>query len=76
MKNSTIKGGYNLLVLLSDKDSFYNEEKFFPSLEEISGLYSGWKLIKSLEDEAEPENHSNTLSVHNHKLIFLIFQKV
>ena len=76
MKNSTISKGYNLLVLLSDKDSFYNEEKFFPSLEEISGLYSGWKLIKSLEDETEPENHSDNLSVHNHKVIFLIFQKV
>ncbi|MEK6833550.1 MAG: hypothetical protein AABY32_05885 [Nanoarchaeota archaeon] len=74
MKNSTIDGGYNLLVLLSNKDSLYNEEKFFPSLEEISKLYSDWKLIKNLEDETEFEEHSG-LPRHNHKLIFLIFQK-
>ena len=75
MKNSTVNGGYNFLVLLSNKDSLYNEEKLFPSLEEISKLYSDWKLIKSLEDETEFEEHSG-LPRHNHKLIFLIFQKV
>ena len=75
MKSSTIREGYNLLVLLSNKDSLYNEEKFFPSLKEISDLYSDWKLIKSLEGETEFEEHSG-IPMHNHHLIFLIFQKV
>lgn len=74
IQDSTSSGGYNLFVLNSDKDSLYDEEKFFPSFEEILKLYSGWKLIKSLEGETEFEEHSN-LPRHNHNLIFAIFQK-
>ncbi len=74
MKDSTIERGYNFLILMSNKDSLSNQEKFFPSFEEISELYSDWKLIKSLEDETEIEEHNN-LPPHTHHLIFLIFQK-
>lgn len=74
MKSATISRGYNFLILMSKEDSLYSKEKFFPSLEEIFALYSDWKLIKKIEDETELEEHSG-LSPHNHKLIFLIFQK-
>jgi len=75
MKDATLNRGYNFLILISNKDSLYNEENFFPSFEEISKLYSDWKLVKSLEGETDFEEHSG-LPRHNHKLIFLIFQKV
>jgi SAM-dependent methyltransferase len=74
MKDSTILGGYNFLILMSKDDSLYNQEKFFPSLEEIKDIYSNWDLIKNLEDETELEEHSG-LPKHSHRLIFLIFKK-
>lgn len=75
IKDSTANEGYNLLVLMSDKDPLYNKEKFFPSLEEIERIYSDWKLIKFLEDETEFEVHAD-MPMHSHKLIFLIFQRI
>lgn len=75
MKESTIDKGYNLLILFSDKDPLYNQERFFPSLNEILNIYAGWRKIKVLEEESEVEEHSG-LSPHTHKMIFLILQKV
>lgn len=77
MKDSTSKHGYNFLILLSNKDSLSSserQEKFFPSLEEISQFYTGWKTIKVLQDETQAEQHGN-LPQHTHNLIFVIFQK-
>lgn len=74
MKDSTVNGGYNFLILISDKDPKHDNERFFPSLNEASELYSDWKLIKSMEGETDFEEHDN-LARHKHGLVFLIFQK-
>lgn len=81
IQDSTAKNGYNFLILLSNKDSLSTEERFYPSMSEIMEFYPGseWKLIKSLEDETEPEQHGNAQTPdnipHTHHLIFAIFQK-
>ncbi len=81
IQDSTAKNGYNFLILMSNKDSLSTEGKFYPSISEITEFYpsSEWKIIKTLEDETEPEQHNNaseTLQTHHtHHLIFLIFQK-
>lgn len=74
IKDSTSKGGYNLLICLSDKDEMKREGKFYPNKKEILSLYSGWKVEKELQDETETEEHSN-LQPHKHNLIFLILKK-
>ncbi len=64
---------------MSNKDSFSknNLDRFYPSLDEILEIYKDWKVIKVLEDETEPEQHSNSNvqeHPHTHHLIFIIFQ--
>ena len=86
IQDSTAKRGYNFLILVSNKDSLSTEPsakgKFYVSMDEITEFYpsSEWKLIKSLEDETEPEQHKNPSELpqtpHTHNLIFLIFQKI
>ena len=78
IQDSTAKNGYNFLILMSNKDPLSNEDsakgKFYASMNEITEFYSSpeWKIIKSLEDETEPEQQSHP---HIHDLIFAIFQK-
>lgn len=73
IKNATSKGGYNLIICMSNKDESKQEEKFFPTKEEILSFYKGWKVEKELQDETEIEEHSNLLP-HKHNLIFLILK--
>ncbi len=75
MKQATSDSGYNLLICISNKDGMKQEEKFFPTKEEILSFYKGWKVEKQLQDETETEEHSN-LSSHKHNLIFLILKNV
>jgi len=73
IKDSTSKKGYNLIICMSDKDWMNQEEKFFPTKEEILDYYKGWKIEKELQNETEMEKHSN-LAPHKHNLIFLILK--
>jgi len=73
MKSSTTKGGYNLIICISNLDGIKNEENFFPTKEEILSFYNEWKLEKELQGETEIEKHSN-LPPHRHNLIFLILK--
>lgn len=81
IQDSTTKNGYNFLILMSNKDPLSIEGKFYASMSEIREFYPGseWKLIKSLEDETESEQHGNAQTSdnisHTHHLIFAIFQK-
>jgi len=74
IKNATSKGGYNLVICMSNKDKLKKEGKFFPTKEEILSFYRGWIIKKELQAETEIEEHSK-LSPHNHNLIFLILKK-
>jgi len=74
IKNATSKRGYNLIICMSSKDEMKQEDKFFPTKEEILSFYGGWKVEKQLQDETEIEEHSN-LPPHKHNLIFLILKK-
>lgn len=73
IKNATSKKGYNLIICMSNNDELEQEEKFFPTKEEILSFYEGWKVEKELQDETEIEEHSN-LPPHKHNLIFLILK--
>lgn len=73
IKSATSKGGYNLIICMSNLDSMNRKEKFFPTKEEILSLYGGWKIEKELQDETELEEHSN-FPPHKHNLIFLILK--
>lgn len=74
MKEATNKGGYNLLILMSNKDSMNLPGKFYPSLKEIKRVYSGWVEINSIQGETEKEVNSKGQE-HHHNLIFCLFKK-
>ncbi len=74
MKISTNKEGYNLLVLMSEKDNMNNFGKFYPSIEEVKKVYSGWDLIDYLQDDTEQEINSLGQK-HFHNVIFCLFKK-
>ncbi len=75
MKNATSNLGYNFLICMSNKDNLSNQNpnNFYPSLEELKKIYSGWKIIKQLQGFTEYEVHRNS-DPHKHNLIFIIFQ--
>ncbi len=74
IKIHTEIGGYNFLICLSEKDDFYNKEKFYPDSNELKRLYSGWKIIKFNQGFTPIEEHDD-LKPHKHNLIFMLAKK-
>lgn len=74
MKSATSKKGYNFLICMSDQEKHSNQEKFYPTLQEIKKIYKNWNLIKEVIGLTEIEEHDN-LGSHQHNLIFVLFQK-
>ena len=72
----TSNAGLNWLILMSDKDDFYksNPGNFYPNLELVKKLYSGWEILVEKQDYTEIENHDN-LGEHRHNLIFIVFRR-
>lgn len=77
IQDSTNRKGYNFFVCLSDRDDFFksNEEKFYPSLDEIKRFYSqDWEIIKSIQDYTDYEKHEGVPS-HRHNVVIILFKK-
>lgn len=76
MKNNTEYEGFNFLICMSNEDdcSKVKPENFYPSLELLKQIYTGWKIIKFDKDFTEIEEHDN-LEPHQHNLIFFIAKK-
>ncbi len=74
IKDHTEIGGYNFLICLSNEDSFYDKEKFYPTSNELKRLYSDWKIIKFSEGFTPTEEHGN-FKPHRHNLVFLLARK-
>lgn len=75
IKKNTKDNGYNLIVCLSNEDTFFSKERFFPTLSEMKSMYLDWKIIKSDQGFTEMEEHGN-YGPHNHNVIFMLLQKV
>lgn len=74
IKKHTEIGGYNFLVCLTQKDGFYEKEKFYPNSKELKKLYSDWKIIKFNQGFTSIEEHGS-LKPHRHNLIFMLIKK-
>lgn len=73
IQNATNKNGFNLIICMSNKDNYFKEENFYPSLNELKRLYSAWKVIKIVSGKTESEQHGKE-EKHHHNLIFALFQ--
>jgi tellurite methyltransferase len=78
MQTSTKVNGINLLVCISSEDDLYksNQKNFYPTLEEIKSIYSGWKTIKQVQDFTEMSTHQENQEQHSHNLIIIAFEKL
>lgn len=76
MKQATSGSGYNLIICVSNEDVLgkKNQNKFYPSFQELLDIYKDWNLLKETKGITEIEEHGN-LSPHQHNLIFALFKK-
>ena len=59
---------------MSEKDGFFNDNKFFPSFKELKGLYGGWKVVKICDGFTDYEEHDG-IGKHRHNLIVMLARK-
>lgn len=76
MKQATSDSGYNLVICVSDEDILAkkNQKKFYPSFQELLGIYKDWDLVKGIHGITVIEEHG-ALGPHQHNLIFVLFKK-
>lgn len=74
IKDSTLEGGYNFIICMSNLNPTIRKDNFYPSLDEIKKIYSNWKIKEILQDFTEYESHGS-LGEHRHNLIFFLAEK-
>jgi hypothetical protein len=74
IKNSTNSNGYNLVICLSNEDSLFSNDKFFPTLTELKDIYSEWKIVDFISGKSEIEINGGG-EEHFHDMIFGLFRK-
>jgi len=76
MQSNVSEKGYNFLICMSDEDNGAKVKKdnFYPDLNLIKEIYSGWDMIKVDNGFTDYEEHDG-LERHRHNLIMVLFQK-
>ena len=67
--------GYNFIICMTLQDDCFKEkqENFYPDLDLIKEIYSGWKFINVDSGFTNFEEHGGTR--HRHNLIIALVQK-
>jgi len=74
MKRHTKKKGITLIVGLTTKDPFYNENKFFIKENKIMEMYKDWDILFLKSFFTSLEKHNN-LPLHRHHVFIGLFQR-
>jgi cyclopropane fatty-acyl-phospholipid synthase-like methyltransferase len=78
MHKCTVSGGYNVVVVLTNRVNSPCVQQYLEILEisrpHLEHLYEGWKIV-SLEDTVLEEKHPTSNVVHQHSIIRLFAQK-
>lgn len=76
MQKSTPIHGINLIIGLSDQDDFSKKklENLYLNKELLVNLYSGWEILRFVQDFTDIETHDN-LAPHRHNIIILLARK-
>jgi tellurite methyltransferase len=72
MKKNTSKGGYNLLVCMSElEESKMKHYRFYPSKKELINLYKDWKIENISQSYTDWQEHDG-LPIHRHNIIVFL----
>ena len=78
IQENTNHKGYNFLICMSNQDECMkeHEDNFYPTINELKSFYpeNKWKIIKSIQDFTDYEEHGNMLK-HRHNIIIILFKK-